>query len=190
MLKYHLIHFALPKSFFLLFLSNNFHVLSQRGNTNCQEPNKIVFHWNTYSPEILFQNGSAAGFLPNHLRNVLRICCTSLELSFLKMNASSSEHIEFLIRNDKSSHLSFYFPTFAQRREEVQYNRPFIALYDSPGLAILRSEQNRPSHRILQILFESWRYFALLILLSVSSGIVIWALVSKTRMNFLISSDK
>lgn len=192
MLKYHLISFTLPKSFFLLFLSNIRKVESQHRNAYCQEPNRVVFHWNTYPPEIIpLANGSAGGFLPSHLRKVFPICCPELKLSFHKMNATSSEHIESLIRNDSSSHLSFYFPVFAQRREEKQYGRPFIALYNSPGLAILSHDQDSGLNAkgMLKVLYQSWRYFALLILLSVTSGIVIWALVSNTY-TFLITPEK
>ena len=91
-----------------------------------------------------------------------------------------------LIRKDRSSYLSLYFPVFANKKETEQYQRPFIGLYNSPGPAVLvpvAEGAGINSSFSVNVVKKSWKLLLLAFVMAAFFGIVIWALVRVSQLN-------
>ena len=158
----------------------------------CPHSSISVVNFLAYPPEIQIstQSGNLSGQLVKYIAQVLPTCCSSVKLIYSEMNATTSEEVELLIRKDKNSYLSLYFPVFANKKETEHYERPFFGLYNSPGPAVLvplGKEENRSSFGVTAVK-KSWKLLLLAFLMAAGFGILTWALVSLIKLTFYSSN--
>lgn len=153
-----------------------------------------VVKWLAYPPEIQRDtvHKNITGDLVKYMAKVLPSCCPSAKLTYSQMNVTSSEEVEMLIRKDKSSHLSLYFPVFANKKETEQYQRPFYGLYNSPGPAVLvpmdGNGETQGSFGVSAVR-KSWRLLLFAFVMAAGFGIITWFLVRFTIGQVLVNNS-
>jgi nitrate reductase NapE component len=124
------------------------------------------------------------GYLPAYTGIAAHKCgCPMLYFNYRQMNISSSEEIEIKIRESlRSTVPELYFPVFANRKESTQYQRPFLALFQSPGPAVIQLNLGSWEENIssLNMILQTWPILSVFLLLGILAGFIVWAIVSNT----------
>lgn len=148
---------------------------------HCPSFNEIKLRWHEFDPFTHYNSStkSLEGHLVRFMRNAFNTCCPVVQIAEERVNVSSSCEMEILIRQNHDDNPTVYFPIFSNRAEKEQFERRFIALFDSPGPAVLKLGRGLDSSStgLLHLLNNMWKLILICLLHAVLAGIVVWALV-------------
>lgn len=146
----------------------------------CPKSLASTFFWEPYEEMAKDSNGTLAGKLRGFLESSMQSCCSEITFpTYTKILKNDTENIEILIRNDQGSKdLKMFFPVFGNRGSVLRYERPFIGVYDSPGVVVFVPAKNEKMwNGFLAVGTQLWQVITLAFLLSAISGILVWFLV-------------
>jgi hypothetical protein len=140
------------------------------------------FFWHQYENHMASDSrGKMTGKLQGFLEDAIEMCCPDMSrLNYIEILVNDSKNMENMVSKDQwSKDLKMYFPVFGNRDSLSRYERPFIGLYDSPGLVVFVPVTNeRMWNGFLVVATQLWQVIALSFLLAAISGILVWFLVS------------
>jgi hypothetical protein len=186
-------------SIYIIFLSfdlllSSYNVSAAAGNSDgrfpyCPTPlSNLTLSWSSFRPHLWLGNSNASsnttqpdGDLKKYIEESTQKCCPWINTTYLKSNITSSDEIEIAIRKHREPNLMLYFPVFANRNDKKHFDRPFIGLFKSPGMAVLEiasSEEMSDDSQAWGSMISALPYLAELALAGTISGIVMWMLVS------------
>ncbi|KAL9979008.1 hypothetical protein ACROYT_G016598 [Oculina patagonica] len=152
---------------------------------HCPSFNEIMLRWHEFDPFTHYNSSSKKleGHLVRFMRNAFNTCCPAVQLIEEKVNATSSCEMEILIRQNHDDNPTVHFPIFSNRGEKEQFERRFIALFDSPGPAVLKFSRGLDSSStgLTHLLNNMWKLILVCLLHAVIAGITVWALDHKTN---------
>ena len=119
------------------------------------------------------------GVFPGFLKKGISACChPKADIDFAKLLLEQSVPAEV----DPSKEYDFTFPLYGDSMEDTMYkSNPFIPLVQAPSVALLIPEDEGnegKTHFIATTIFKAWPMFLFILLISCSSGIIMWCLVS------------
>lgn len=148
---------------------------------HCPSFSKVHLKWHEFHPFTHYNLSSKTleGDLIRYIRKALNICCPTLQILEEKVDINSSCEMEIHIRQNTAFEPTVHFPIFANKGEEEQFERSFIELFDSPGPAVLKINQESSSspNGLLYLLRDVWKLIVISLLHAVLAGMVIWAVV-------------
>lgn len=160
---------------------------------HCPSFSKIHLRWHEFHPFTHYNSSGKTleGDLPRFMQNAFNICCPNLQMHNERVNISSSCEMEILIRQNHDDNAVVHFPIFSNRGEKEQFERRFIALFHSPGPAVLKFVRGLGSFSagFLYVLKNWWKLILISLLHAILAGMIIWALVcilTKTSLLFII----
>ena len=157
----------------------------QRGKNesdyHCPSFKEIKLRWHDFDPFTHYNSSSKSleGHLERFMRNAFNTCCPRVQIASEMLNITSSCEMEILIRQNHDDNPTVHFPIFSNRGEKEQFERRFIALFDSPGPAVLKFSRglDSTSTGFTHLLNNTWKLILVSILHAILAGIVMWALV-------------
>lgn len=154
--------------------------IAESSETLCPKSQTSTFFWHPYEDMESDRNGTMTGKLRGFLETSMQSCCSKMALpKYAEILKKDAKNMENLIRKDQGSkELKMYFPVFGDRNSEVRYERPFIGLYDSPGIVVFVPANNEKMwNGFLAVGTQLWQVITLSFLLAGISGILVWFLV-------------
>ena len=130
-----------------------------------------------------FQSGfTYYGFFPTFLKKGISACChPKSDIRFAKMLLEQSVPAEV----DPAKEYDFSFPLYGDSMEDTMYkSNPFVPLIQAPQVALLIPKDDDISgrtHFIATTIFKAWPMFFFILLISCSSGIIMWCLDSSSN---------
>lgn len=148
---------------------------------HCPSFNEMKLRWHEFHPFTHYNSSRKIleGRLVYFMRNAFNTCCPIVEISDERVNVTSSCDMEILIRQYHDDDPTVHFPIFSNRGEKEQFDRRFIALFDSPGPAVLKFSRGLDSSLtgFPYLLNNTWKLILICFLHAVIAGMAIWALV-------------
>ncbi|XP_031553796.1 uncharacterized protein LOC116290828 [Actinia tenebrosa] len=160
--------------------------LARNDSMSCPSILNITINWIELMPFLFFsleynnKTGLAAGYLPYYMQRASNKCgCPMMSFNYQRMNISSSEEMEIKIRSSlRTTTPELYFPIFANRKESTQFQRPFLALFQSPGPAVVEVEVGSWSENVASInmVMQTWPILSVCLLFGILAGFIVWAI--------------
>lgn len=156
---------------------------------HCPSFTKIKLRWHEFHPFTHFNPSSKSlgGHLIRFMTNAFNTCCPTVQFTEERVNVTSSGEMEVLIRQNSDDILAAHFPIFSNRGEKEQFERRFIALFDSPGPAVLKFTRGLESYStgFLHLLKYMWKLILICLLHATLAGMGIWLLVCTYKFDTL-----
>lgn len=145
--------------------------------------------WVDYPPYLMKgENGIMTGIFHEAFEHMINKCCkmnSSSWLNYTRQAINSSELSDCM----KSDEIDFVFPVLRKQVKSNSYDTArFQNLLPSPGIAVLKNRthlEQWAKWNVIQEFFQTWTVLVLALLLNAIFGILIWALVSGTLLDFL-----
>ena len=172
---------------------------TKNGSTfHCPSFETVRLHWQDFHPFTHYNSSSKSleGDLSRYMNTALNACCPRLRIYDEKINITSSCEMEILIRRNHDKNPVIHFPIFSNKGETEQLQRRFVALFHSPGPAVLKFGHGSDpfSNRFLYLLKNVWALVLISFLHALLAGIIIWALVRTLKqpwnLLFMVSSRR
>lgn len=172
---------------------------TKNGSTfHCPSFETVRLHWQDFHPFTHYNSSSKSleGDLSRYMNTALNACCPRLRIYDEKINITSSCEMEILIRRNHDKNPVIHFPIFSNKGETEQLQRRFVALFHSPGPAVLKFGHGSDpfSNRFLYLLKNVWALVLISFLHALLAGIIIWALVRTLKQTrnllFMVSSRR
>ena len=148
---------------------------------HCPSFETVRLHWQDFHPFTHYNSSSKSleGDLSRYMNTALNACCPRLRIYDEKINITSSCEMEILIRRNHDKNPVIHFPIFSNKGETEQLQRRFVALFHSPGPAVLKFGHGSDpfSNGFLYLLKNVWALVLISFLHALLAGIIIWALV-------------
>ena len=165
---------------------------------HCPSFETVRLHWQDFHPFTHYNSSSKSleGDLSRYMNTALNACCPRLRIYDEKINITSSCEMEILIRRNHDKNPVIHFPIFSNKGETEQLQRRFVALFHSPGPAVLKFGHGSDpfSNRFLYLLKNVWALVLISFLHALLAGIIIWALVRTLKqpwnLLFMVSSRR
>ncbi|CAH3167157.1 unnamed protein product [Pocillopora meandrina] len=159
---------------------------TKNGSTfHCPSFETVRLHWQDFHPFTHYNSSSKSleGDLSRYMNTALNACCPRLRIYDEKINITSSCEMEILIRRNHDKNPVIHFPIFSNKGETEQLQRRFVALFHSPGPAVLKFGHGSDpfSNRFLYLLKNVWALVLISFLHALLAGIIIWALEHRTN---------
>ncbi|XP_065064372.1 uncharacterized protein LOC135690676 [Rhopilema esculentum] len=139
--------------------------------------------WYFNSPPYVFTlpNGTLDGILPAMLKLALKACCKNCTRLFYQKPFKSMVELSKQFYN--VSYYQVLMPAIGIKEARYYFSNPYVRLINSPGVAFIYPDNigDVVMNRLLKSLYEAWPLFALILLLTIQGGVIIWLL--DTRKN-------
>lgn len=148
---------------------------------HCPSFDEVRLRWHDSHPFTHYNSSSKIleGRLVRFMRRAVNTCCAVVQITGERVNVTSSYDMEILIRKYHVDDPTVHFPIFSNRGKKQQFDRRFIALFDSPGPAALKFSRGLDSSLtgFAYLLKNRWKLILICFLHPVLAGMAMWGLV-------------
>ena len=112
------------------------------------------------------------------LKLALKACCKNCTRLFYQKPFKSMVELSTQFYN--ASYYQVLIPAIGIKEARYYFSNPYVRLINSPGVAFIYPDNigDVVMDKLLKSLYETWPLFALILLLTIQGGVIIWLLVN------------